>query len=115
MIRTVTLPTSTACCRIPGGGGSDTLVVWEENGVKKTDIVKLYQGEDCNDGRFLVAGTESYFANNYSLYNMSGNAAEMISEDNRCMGGSWLDPAEDMRIGRSRGRGSCPRLRSVFG
>ncbi|MGB3546161.1 MAG: SUMF1/EgtB/PvdO family nonheme iron enzyme [Saprospiraceae bacterium] len=85
-------------------GGSDTLVVWEENGVKKTDIVKLYQGEDCNDGRFLVAGTESYFANNYSLYNMSGNAAEMISEDNRCMGGSWLDPAEDMRIGRIRER-----------
>jgi formylglycine-generating enzyme required for sulfatase activity len=34
---------------------------------------------------------ESYFPNNYGLYNMSGNVSEMIQETGKCKGGSWND------------------------
>ncbi|NJC27092.1 formylglycine-generating enzyme family protein [Neolewinella antarctica] len=63
---------------------------------------RLKAKRDCadnDDGAWLTTATGTYFPNDYGLYNMSGNAAEMISEPGKIMGGSWLDPAEDMKIG----------------
>ena len=37
-------------------------------------------------------------ANGYGLYNMCGNVAEMVSNPNMAVGGSWLDPGYDIRI-----------------
>jgi formylglycine-generating enzyme required for sulfatase activity len=39
-----------------------------------------------------------FYPNNLGLYNMSGNAAEMLSDRNIVKGGSWSDKAEFMTI-----------------
>ena len=41
---------------------------------------------------------KSLRANGYGLYNMCGNVAEMASNPNMAVGGSWLDPGYDIRI-----------------
>lgn len=41
---------------------------------------------------------KSLRANGYGLYNMCGNVAEMVSNPNLAVGGSWLDPGYDIRI-----------------
>ncbi len=54
------------------------------------------KGEDFEvpneDGVFFPAYAISYFPNDYGLYNMSGNVAEMVQEKTFTKGGSWLDP-----------------------
>ena len=56
--------------------------------------------EDCADGSWLTTPIDSYFPNDYGLYNMSGNAAEMTAVDGETVGGSWLDGPEPLQIGR---------------
>ena len=41
---------------------------------------------------------KSHHPNNYGLYNMSGNVAEMVYERGIAYGGSYLDPGYDIRI-----------------
>ena len=41
---------------------------------------------------------KSHRPNNYGLYNMSGNVAEMVYERGVAYGGSYLDPGYDIRI-----------------
>ena len=41
---------------------------------------------------------KSHYPNNYGLYNMSGNVAEMVYERGVAFGGSYLDPGYDIRI-----------------
>ena len=41
---------------------------------------------------------KSRHPNNYGLYNMSGNVAEMVYERGVAFGGSYLDPGYDIRI-----------------
>jgi formylglycine-generating enzyme required for sulfatase activity len=41
---------------------------------------------------------KSHYPNNYGLYNMSGNVAEMVYERGVAYGGSYLDPGYDIRI-----------------
>ncbi|WP_116125675.1 formylglycine-generating enzyme family protein [Lewinella sp. IMCC34183] len=52
-----------------------------------------------DDGALLTAPTDSYYPNDFGLYNMSGNAAEMIDVPGQTMGGSWRDGPEALRIG----------------
>ncbi|KAA3638343.1 MAG: hypothetical protein DWQ02_05255 [Bacteroidetes bacterium] len=52
-------------------------------------------------GRMYTAPAESYHPNDYGLYNMSGNAAEMIHEAGVAMGGSWNSTGYDIRISSS--------------
>lgn len=42
-----------------------------------------------NDGSFYLAEAKSFNPNDFGLYNVCGNAAEMISEKDLAMGGSW--------------------------
>jgi formylglycine-generating enzyme required for sulfatase activity len=49
-----------------------------------------------SDNADITAPVESYWPNDYGLYNMSGNAAEMVSAKGISKGGSWADPAEHM-------------------
>jgi len=42
----------------------------------------------------------SYKPNNFGLYNMSGNVAEMVAENCIAKGGSYLDPGYDVQIKR---------------
>lgn len=44
------------------------------------------------DDAFFPASVDSYFPNALGLYNMSGNVAEMVQEEDFTKGGSWLEP-----------------------
>jgi formylglycine-generating enzyme required for sulfatase activity len=46
----------------------------------------------------ILAPSESYWPNQFGVYNLSGNAAEMISEKGIAVGGSWKNPGYDVRI-----------------
>ena len=54
---------------------------------------------DAVDGGMFTVAVESYFPNDFGLYNMAGNAAEMLARPDRTMGGSWADPAYHMQAG----------------
>lgn len=43
----------------------------------------------CADGGFFPVPVASYFPNNFGLYNVSGNVAEMVQEPGIAKGGSW--------------------------
>ncbi len=51
------------------------------------------------DGAFYLAKADAYWPNNYGLFNLSGNAAEMVKEKDFTLGGSWLDPVHYAQIG----------------
>lgn len=45
----------------------------------------------ASDGGFFTVKVDTYYPNNFGLYNMSGNVAEMVQEQGRAKGGSWDD------------------------
>ncbi|MBT8326666.1 MAG: formylglycine-generating enzyme family protein [Bacteroidia bacterium] len=47
---------------------------------------------------FITTPGESYYPNQFGIYNMSGNVAELVSDDSVAMGGSWNDTGYDVRI-----------------
>lgn len=52
------------------------------------------QGGDGIDGGVFSVMANSYFPNDFGLYCVSGNVAEMIQEYGICKGGSWQDPPQ---------------------
>lgn len=58
----------------------------------------------AQDGAMFTAKTATYNPNNYGLYNMSGNVAEMVynkdnsKEEAGTAGGSWLSSEEEIKI-----------------
>lgn len=70
-----------------------------ERSVSKEQLDILAKSHDCPDGAWITTKVDSYFPNDYGLYNMAGNAAEIISESGKTMGGSWLDASYFMQIG----------------
>jgi len=56
---------------------------------RKTGLPEVHVQESSVS--FFTSEVKSYYPNRYGLYNMCGNAAEMISEKGICMGGSWDD------------------------
>ena len=54
----------------------------------------------CASERHLLVPADAYFPNDYGLYNMTGNAAELVQTPGRTLGGSWLDTPEDSQIGK---------------
>ncbi|MEM6395730.1 MAG: SUMF1/EgtB/PvdO family nonheme iron enzyme [Bacteroidota bacterium] len=70
-----------------------------EESVSKKQLDIMSKSNGCPDGAWLTTKVDSYFPNDYGLYNMSGNAAELISEPGKTMGGSWLDASYYMQIG----------------
>lgn len=56
-----------------------------------------------DDGAFHTAKVDSYFPNDFGLYNMSGNVAEMVYDDYKIKtsgtaGGGWMSSAEEIKI-----------------
>jgi formylglycine-generating enzyme required for sulfatase activity len=49
-------------------------------------------------GMTITAPSESYYPNEFGIYNMSGNVAELVSDDTVAMGGSWDDTGYDVRV-----------------
>jgi sulfatase modifying factor 1 len=91
------------------GGNADAIYPW--NGNELVNIKELYM---CNfsvpkNDSMGIAGSltnkpdktapvKSFYPNNFGLYNMSGNVAEMLSDRNIVKGGGWSDKAEFMTI-----------------
>ncbi|MDB4088982.1 formylglycine-generating enzyme family protein [Flavobacteriales bacterium] len=50
------------------------------------------------DGEAVLAPVDSYFPNDYGLYNMSGNVAEMVLDSNYTKGGSWKSKSHYLQI-----------------
>lgn len=51
-----------------------------------------------SDGGVITTPVFSYWPNDYGLYNMSGNVAEMVLDDSIVKGGSWSSSGHYMKI-----------------
>lgn len=51
-----------------------------------------------NDNADVTAPVRSYWPNDYGLYNCAGNVAEMVSDDDVAMGGSWRSSGFDIKV-----------------
>jgi len=71
-----------------------------------TNATKPCDGCDSNtgsdDGGFFTVPAYTYFPNDFGLYNMSGNVAEMVQEKGKSKGGSWQDYAYYNQVKPSR-------------
>lgn len=47
--------------------------------------------KEANDGGFFTVKVDTYFPNDFGLYNISGNVAEMLQQPGQAKGGSWAD------------------------
>ncbi len=54
--------------------------------------------ENLNDATDIPAPVNSYLPNNFGLYNVCGNVAEMVQEKGVSRGGGWKSPGGDVRI-----------------
>lgn len=66
-------------------------------GDKDTYGVRFYD-DSTKKEMTIIAPSKSYFPNQFGLYNMSGNVAELVSDDTVAMGGSWYDTGYDVRV-----------------
>ena len=55
-----------------------------------------------NDNADLTAPVNSYWPNDFGLYNMSGNVSEMIAEKGLVKGGGWRNRADYLRIDKQQ-------------
>jgi formylglycine-generating enzyme required for sulfatase activity len=53
---------------------------------------------NLNDAADVTAPAQSYWPNDYGLYNCSGNVAELVADDNVAMGGSWGSSGYDIKV-----------------
>jgi len=109
----VRLPTDEEWQLAARGGNPNAIFPWDGEELRRTD--KKFKGQICanyvrgrgdymgiagnlNDKADVTAPVKSYWPNNYGLYNMSGNVAEMIQEERRTRGGSWGSRAPFLEI-----------------
>lgn len=66
----------------------------------KTKELEIVYSEDRTLGSlgFITTAVGSYWPNQFGVYNMSGNVAELVADDTVAMGGSWNDPGYDIRV-----------------
>lgn len=76
-----------------------------ENNIKRNSLGELVVvNDDEFSGSFLdgspdiLAPSKSFSPNDYGLYNMAGNASELVARDTVAMGGSWRSPGFDIRV-----------------
>ena len=73
------------------------------NSEKKTYEIKVDKNTSTMaTGVDVLATSKSYWPNMFKVYNLNGNAAEMIAQKGIAMGGSWQDPGYDVRVESER-------------
>lgn len=106
------LPTETEWELAAQGGHSSTKYPWGGYYYRNSEGCYLFNsdvnnGEPCeeceknhpaNDGGFFTVFANSYYPNDFGLYNMCGNVAEMIATKGVAKGGSWNDKPENSEV-----------------
>lgn len=64
---------------------------------KELKIIPVYELVDAGNYDIL-APAKSYWPNQFGIYNLNGNAAEMINQKGIAMGGSWKNTGYDVRL-----------------
>ena len=103
------LPTEQEWTMAAKGGNPDAVYPW--NGTQLQDskgeiMANFRSGEgdelgiagDLKSNADIIAPVQSYFPNDFGLYNMAGNVAEMTAEKGLAKGGSWKDPDKALQI-----------------
>lgn len=57
-----------------------------------------FSGAHINEAADILAPSISFSPNGYGLYNMAGNAAELVASDPVAMGGSWKSTGFDIKV-----------------
>ena len=69
-----------------------------ENGAPKVVGQKKYRLDAIDDLFYGPVSMKSYLPNGFKLYNMAGNVAELISDENIAMGGHWQSFGNDIQV-----------------
>jgi formylglycine-generating enzyme required for sulfatase activity len=91
------LPTKNEWIYAAKGGLEEILYPWGGPNVinKKNCYLAQFKALGLKNGPVEI---KTFSPNNYGLYDLSGNAAEMIEEQNIVKGGSWNSPKEKIKI-----------------
>ena len=95
---TVTLPDSVQWKTAAKGGNEKNIYSWEGSAnVNNKGFYKCNarKEEECN---YVTAPVYSFDKNDYGLYNICGNVAEMLVEKGTHKGGSWNSPLEYVKV-----------------
>ena len=76
--------------------GSEDIHRNEETG--KLEIIVAPRDFWDNGFSDILAPSVSYWTNQFNIYNLNGNVAEMIVENGVAMGGSWRNTGYDVRV-----------------
>lgn len=109
------LPTEAQWVYAAKGGNNAANYPWDGDTIVYLKKGKYFNKQLCNYRRNttmigkpgkqeaidITAPCGSYLPNKYGIYNMSGNVAEMVSDKNYVLGGSWNSTADKIKIGVS--------------
>lgn len=75
--------------------GSENITRNQETG--QFEITTKEVGYSFNGQADVIAPSISYWPNEFEIYNMNGNVAEMVSDQEIVAGGDWRSPGYDIR------------------
>jgi formylglycine-generating enzyme required for sulfatase activity len=64
----------------------------------KNNPYASYPATELNNASSITENVQTYYPNNFGLYNVCGNVAEMVQEKGIAKGGSWLSPGGDVQV-----------------
>ncbi len=103
---TFRLPTREEFIRACRGDNHDNKYSWKGDSIhdnkgnflcNHTHYNYQYAGSLQDENTDIIAPIESYWPNQFGVYNLNGNVAEMISEKGKAVGGSWRNGGKDVK------------------
>lgn len=67
---------------------------------KEYEVINVYDkfvAASLDDNAMITAPSESFWPNEFDLYNLNGNVSEMVSEKGTVVGGDWYSTGYDVR------------------